>query len=72
MRISDLFKGKTRTENSFIKSQCDTMVISLRAFEQGCQLSAHKDDGKISKEEEKTLRKIQVTTERFRRVLESV
>lgn len=72
MRERNIIKRNTHTENLFIKSQCDTMVVSLRAFEQGCQLSARKDDGKISKAEEKALRKIQVASERFRRVLERI
>ncbi len=36
-----------------------------RNFEQACQQAAKQDDGTISKEEEKTLKKVHAITQRF-------
>lgn len=58
--------------NSFIQMQCKSMIISLETFQQACKLAVLKDDGKISKAEEKALRKITAAAKAFRSELEKI
>lgn len=51
--------------NSYIKSQCSTIITSVKVFEQGCQLAAMQDDGNISKDEKKKLKKISKASQQF-------
>ena len=55
--------------NEFIKSQCRNMVSSIDIFEQACELAAKEDDGAISKEEEKTLKRIYKAAKLFKEEL---
>ena len=55
--------------NSFIRAQIINITTMATSFKEGCHLGAWKDDGKLSKEEEKLLRKIDETTDRFIREL---
>lgn len=58
--------------NTFIQNQINNMLLSLRNFEVGCELAAAKDDGTISREEEKQLKKIKKATDKYRKELESI
>lgn len=58
--------------NSFIQAQILNITTMAESFKQGCHLAAMKDDGKISKEEEKQLKKIDAATDRFIKELKSL
>ena len=58
--------------DSFIHTQINNMIQSLKNFEFGCELAATKDDGSISREEEKQLKKIKKATDKYRKELESI
>lgn len=51
--------------NPYIAAQILNVQAMARNFDQACQQAAKLDDGKISKEEEKTLKKINSITQRF-------
>lgn len=51
--------------NSYIKGQCNTIITSVKVFEQACQLAALQDDGNISRDEEKKLKKISKASQQF-------
>ena len=51
--------------NSYIAMQILNAQSMAKNFLQSCNQAAKQDDGKISKEEEKTLKKIHAITERF-------
>ena len=46
--------------------------MMVKTFEQSCQMAAMKDDSKIDKAEEKTLKKINAACQRFIKELESI
>ena len=58
--------------NSYIKAQILNITTMTKTFEQACELAAMKDDGKISREEEKQLKKIKAASQKFRKELESI
>ena len=58
--------------NDYIKAQIFNMVTMTKTFEQGCVMAATQDDGRISPDEAKALKKIQKATEKFRKELESI
>lgn len=58
--------------NSYIKAQILNITTMTKTFEQACEMAAMKDDGKISREEEKQLKKIHAASQRFRKELESI
>lgn len=58
--------------NSYIHAQILNMIAMVRVFEQACQSAATKDDGKISREEEKQLKKIKTASQKFIKELESM
>lgn len=58
--------------NSYIKAQILNITTMTKTFEQACEMAAMKDDGKISKEEEKQLKKIKAASQKFRKELESI
>lgn len=58
--------------NTFIENQINNMLLSLKNFEVGCKLAATKDDGSISREEEKQLKKIKKATDKYRKELETI
>jgi hypothetical protein len=58
--------------NSYINAQILNMVTMTKTFEQACELAAIKDDGILSREEEKQLKKIKAATQRFRKEIESI
>ena len=51
--------------NPYIATQIFNAQAMARNFEQACQQAAKQDDGKISKEEKRTLKKVQAITARF-------
>ena len=59
-------------DNSYIKAQCRNMISVLDAFSTACELAAHEDDGAISKEELRQLRKIRAAAARFQAELQRV
>lgn len=58
--------------NSFITQQCQNMITSIDLFESACQMAASKDDGIISKEEQKVLKKIKAAGDKFKRELTNI
>lgn len=58
--------------NSYIKAQILNITTMTKTFEQACELAAMKDDGQISREEEKQLKKIKAATQKFRKELEAI
>ena len=51
--------------NTFLEMQIKTMIATVQGFEQACQIAAMQDDGKISKAEEKALRKVRSAAAAF-------
>lgn len=58
--------------NSFIETQCRTMITTVSAFEQACQLAAMQNDGKISKDEQRALKKIKAASKAFKNSLSKI
>lgn len=58
--------------NNYIKAQILNITTMTKTFEQACEMAAMKDDGKISREEEKQLKKIHAASRKFRKELESI
>ncbi len=58
--------------NTFIQIQLKYMVSSVEAFMQSCKLAATKDDGIISKEEQRILRKINRASNRYNKQLNRI
>ena len=51
--------------NSFIEAQIANMITVTETFTHACEMAALKDDGRISKDEEKQLKKIKAASEKF-------
>lgn len=51
--------------NYHIDAQIINMKAIVKTFEQSCKMAAIKDDGRISPNEEKILKKINAATQRF-------
>ena len=58
--------------NTFIRIQIRCMLSSVEAFMQSCRLAATKDDGIISKEEQRILRKINRVSNRYNKQLSRI
>lgn len=58
--------------NTYIHAQILNMQAMAKTFGQSCQLAATKDDGKVSKEEAKQLKRIQAAIDQFCRELDKV
>ncbi|MBQ9393064.1 MAG: hypothetical protein IJU18_03620 [Oscillospiraceae bacterium] len=56
--------------NSFIEAQIRSMLLYTKQFENACRLAAVKDDGAVSKEEQKLLAAIHRAVARFSKDLE--
>lgn len=56
--------------NTYITTQITNMQIMLKTFEQSCKMAAMQDDGKISRDEEKKLKRIHEATTRYKEELE--
>ena len=52
-------------DNPYLKAQCQNMVSALAAFSTACELAAYEDDGSLSKEELRQLRRIHAAAARF-------
>ena len=51
--------------NRFMKSQVDNALLSLHALNQSIEMAAKQDDGEISKEEKKQIKKIRKAIVKF-------
>lgn len=58
--------------NYYIDAQCKNMIAMVKTFEQACTMAATKDDGTLSKEEEKQLKKIRAAAKRFKDKLNKI
>ncbi len=58
--------------NSYIDAQCRNMIAMVSTFEQACTMAAMKDNGKISTEEEKSLKKIRASAKKFKEELSKI
>ena len=58
--------------NYYIDAQCKNMIAMVNTFEQACTMAATKDDGALSKEEEKKLKKIRAAAKRFKDELNKI
>lgn len=58
--------------NSYIHAQILNMLAMTKTFEQSCRMAVMQDDGKISAEETKIIKKISSASEKFRKELESI
>lgn len=55
--------------NQFIRMQCENMLTMIETFRQSCEMAARQDDGKVSKEEEKFLKKMNKAADQFADIL---
>lgn len=58
--------------NYHIDAQIMNMKAMVKTFEQSCRMAATKDDGKISPEEEKVLKKISAASQKFIKELDKI
>lgn len=58
--------------NYHIDAQIINMKAMVKTFEQSCRMAATKDDGRISPEEEKILKKISAASQRFLKDLDKI
>ena len=56
--------------NTYIHAQIMNMQAMVQTFERSCEMAAMKDDGKISREEAKQIKKIKAAAQAFCRELE--
>ena len=55
--------------NTYIHAQILNMQAMVSTFERSCEMAATKDDGKISRDEEKQLKKIKTAAQAFQKEL---
>ena len=58
--------------NHYIHAQILNMRAMAKTFFQSCEMAAMKDDGQISKDEAKQLKKLKIATEQFCKELERI
>lgn len=58
--------------NTYIQAQILNMITVAKTFEQACDLAALRDDGTISPQEQKQLKKIKTASQKFRKELETI
>ena len=58
--------------NRFMQSQVNTVLISMKTLDQSIELAAQKDDGVISKEEKKQIRKIRKAIIKFQKSMDKL
>jgi len=58
--------------NHFMKIQVDSALLSLKVLDQSLELSAQKDDGVISKEEEKEIKHIRKAIRQFEKEMQKL
>ena len=56
--------------NQFMKAQVASVLLSMKTLYQSIELDALKDDGQISKQERKEIRKIRKAITRFEKAME--
>ena len=57
-------------DNPYLKAQCQNMASVLAAFSTACELAVYEDDGSLSKEELRQLRRIHAAAARFQAELQ--
>ena len=67
---SRLLERNSTMDNPYLKAQCQNMVSALAAFSTACELAAYEDDGSLSKEELRQLRRIHAAAARFQAELQ--
>lgn len=55
--------------NTYIHAQILNMQAMVQTFERACEMAAMKDDGKVSRDEEKQLKKIKAAAQAFQKEL---
>ena len=58
--------------NTYIYAQILNMQAMANTFERSCEMAAMKDDGKISRDEEKQLKRIKAAVQAFQKEMEKV
>ena len=58
--------------NRFMQSQVNAALLSLKALDQSIEMAAQKDDGVISKEEKKQIKKIRKAVKKFSQAMDKV
>lgn len=58
--------------NYYIEAQIFNIKSMVKIFEQSCEIAAQKDNGQISKDEEKQLKQIKAAAERFYKELDKI
>ena len=58
--------------NKYIEAQINNMMLSINTFCQSLEFLATKDDGMISKEEQKIIRQLNKASEKYKKSLEEV
>ena len=58
--------------NTHMITQINQILLSIQIFEDSIRIAAMKDDGKISKEEEKIIKKIKKASTKFKNELEKI
>ena len=58
--------------NTYIKAQIVNMIAMTELFKKTCHTAAFKDDGSLSKEEEKTLKRINKAADSFLKELNAI
>ena len=58
--------------NYYIEAQILNIKSMVKVFEQACKIALQKDDGQISKEEEKQLKQIKTAAEKFCKELDKI
>lgn len=58
--------------NIYIKTEITQMQLLLKNFISACERGAKKDDGKIDKDEQKTIDKIKKATQKYYEALEKI
>lgn len=56
--------------NTYIHAQILNMQAMVQTFERSCEMAAMKDDGKISRDEEKQIKKIKAAAQAFYKELD--
>lgn len=59
-------------KNIFIQTEIMNMKLMAENFRKRCEFAAMQDDGKIDREEEKMLKKINAATDKFIRELSRI
>ena len=58
--------------NQFMKAQVGSVLLSMKTLYQSIELDALKDDGQISKQERKEIKKIRKAITRFEKAMEKL